>query len=81
MTAKRLETTLTVYPVCILREILFFWFYCTTDKRNVVDAPLESLKDDSLKWRILVKLLIGALDADVSLHTQHNTAVLTIHAG
>lgn len=46
-----------------------------------MDAPLESLKDDSLKWRILVKLLIGALDADVSLHTQHNTAVLTIHAG
>lgn len=45
-----------------------------------MDAPLESLEEDSLKWRILVKLLIGALDPNVSLHAQHNIAVLMIHA-
>lgn len=62
-------------------EILFFWFCAPpTDRRNVVDKPVKPLSDVSLKWGILAKLLIRALDQVVRFHAQHKTTVLTIHA-
>lgn len=36
-----------------------------------MDQPLESLPDSSLKWHILAKLLLGAIDAKVGSHAQY----------
>lgn len=48
---------------CVCPRNIVFWFCAPpTDRRNVVDKLLKALSDVSLKWGILAKLLIRALD-------------------